>query len=206
LTTIVSVDPMYVYFDVNERAFQGYQKILEKAGKKTPHPTDKPATISPGDFPVQMALATDDEFPYKGYIDFVDNRVDPATGSKKIRAVFDNPILKDGRRRLSPGLFARVQFSLVPAYDAILVADRAILTDQNLKYVLVVDKDDKNTVKRVDVVPAARLQKSGLRAIEAGLKGDEWVIVEGVNRARPGVPVAPKTGPMPHRPAVNANP
>ncbi len=199
MTTVVSVDPMHVYFDVNERAVQDYQKILEKAGKKI-NQGDKPAELSPGDFPVKVALVTDEEYGIKGYIDFVDNRVDPATGSKKLRAVVANPLQKDGRRRLAPGLFARVQISLMPSSDAVLVADRAILTDQSLKYVLIVDKADKNTVRRVDVVVSQRVQPSGLRGIEAGLKGDEWVIVEGVNRARPGAPVEPKTGDMPQRP------
>ena len=85
---------------------------------------------------------------------------------------------------------------------AILVADRAILTDQNLKYVLVVNKAKDNKVERVDIVASNRLQEDGRRVVEAGLKGDEWIIVEGVNRARPGMTVNPTEATMPRRPVA----
>jgi RND family efflux transporter MFP subunit len=197
LTTVVSVDPMYFYFHVNERALLNYQKLLrqqaERQGIKD-EPKTKPV------IPVEMALVNETDFPHKGFVDFVDNRVDPATGSIKVRARFDNPKGAGGRRDLSAGLFARVRVVVAEPYDAVLVADRAILADQSLKYVLVVNKAKENTVQRVDVDSAHRVQENGLRVVDAGLKGDEWVIVEGVNRARPGAIVAPKDGPMPRRP------
>ena len=149
-----------------------------------------------------MALTTDTGFPHKGIVDFIDNKVDPSTGAIKVRARFDNPKGPNGRRTLTSGLFARVRVPAADPHPATLVADRAILADQSLNYVLVVNKEKGNLVERVDVVPANRVQDDGLRVIEAGLKGDEWVIVEGVNRARPGATVAPQETPMPRRPKV----
>jgi RND family efflux transporter MFP subunit len=205
LTSVVSVDPMYFYFYVNERALLNYQKVLraqaqkKNAGKDAATPdaaaSDKPA------IPVEMALVSDSGFPHKGVIDFVDNRVDPSTGSIKVRARFENPKGPDGKRLLTAGLFARVRVVVADPYPAVLVADRAILADQSLKYVLVVNKTKDNLVERVDIDSATRVQENGLRVVNAGLKGDEWVIVEGVNRARPGVSVAPRESPMPRAPS-----
>jgi RND family efflux transporter MFP subunit len=196
LTTVVSVDPMYVKFNVNEQALRGYEKVLSERALKSKESLKNGKPV----IPLELALIGDPGFPYKGVIDFVDNRIDPATSSQKVRGRFANPKGKDGRRPLTAGMFARIRVSIAEAYPAILVADRAILTDQSLKYVLVVNKEKKNVVERVDVVPSKRLQESGLRAIEAGLKGDEWIIVEGVNRARPGMTVSPKEEKMPRRP------
>src|SRR5262249_21224593 len=101
---------------------------------------------------------------------------------------------------LTVGEFARIRVSVSDKYKAMLIADRSILSDQSLKYVLVVNRDNKNTVERKDITVADRLREDNTRAVEAGLKGDEWLIVEGVNRARPGATVEPKEGPMPLRP------
>jgi RND family efflux transporter MFP subunit len=195
LTTVEGVEPMYVYFYVNERAFQNYRRILlEKAAKDPASAKDKLK------IPVEMAVASETRFGYKGFVDFVDNRVDPGTSAIKVRAKFENPKGADGRRPLTAGLFARVRVAIDEPRPAILVADRAILTDQSLKYVLVVNKAKNNVVERIDVLASNRLQEDGRRAVEAGLKGDEWVIVEGVNRARPGSTVNPTEGKMPRRP------
>jgi len=198
LTTVIAVDPMYVTVYVNERAYQRYRKLLLERAAKEPV-AEKAAKLK---IPVELALAGDETFPYKGYVDFVDNRVDPATGSIKVRAKFDNPKGPDGRRSLTAGLFARLRVTLAQPEPAILVADRAILTDQSLKYVLVVNKAKDNVVERIDITASNRLQEDGRRAVEAGLKGDEWVIVEGVSRVRPGMTVAPKEGKMPRRPVA----
>jgi RND family efflux transporter MFP subunit len=196
LTTVVGVDPIYVTVYVNERAYQRYRKLLLEKAAKEPA-VDKAAKLK---IPVELGVGGEDSFPYKGFVDFVDNRVDPSTGSIKVRAKFDNPKGQDGRRPLTVGLFARIRVTLAEPTPAILVADRAILTDQSLKYVLVVNKEKK--VERVDITPSNRLQEDGRRAVETGLKGDEWVIVEGVNRARPGMTVAPTEGKMPRRPVA----
>lgn len=198
LTVVVGVDPMYVMFNVHERAYQKYRSQLAEKAAKDPTAVkgQKPK------IPVQMAVGGDDRYTFKGEVDFVDNRVDPATSSIKVRAKFDNPKGADDRRPLTAGMFARLRITITEPRPGILLADRAILTDQSLKYVLVVNKDKKNTVERVDVVAAPKLQESGLREVVSGLKGDEWVIVDGVNRARPGVTVTPTEGKMPRRPAV----
>jgi len=193
LTTVVAVDPIYVTFYVNERAYQRYRKLLSDKALKDP-PADKATKLK---IPVELAVAGFDNFPFKGVVDFVDNRVDPSSGSIKVRARFDNP-KGPGGRPLTVGLFARVRVTLAEPAAAILLADRAILTDQSLKYVLVVNKEKK--VERVDITASDRLQEDGRRVVESGLKGDEWVIVEGVNRARPGVTVNPTEGKMPRRP------
>lgn len=196
LTTIVAVDPMYVKFDVHERAYKRYRDLLLEKFKKNPPKEDEPLRI-----PVEMAVAGEEAYRFKGVVDFVDNRVNPATGSIKVRAKFDNPKEADGRRDLTAGLFARVRVTLAEKEPKILVADRAILTDQSLRYVLVVNKEKGNKVERVDVRVSDRVQEDGRVAVE-GLKGDEWIIVEGVNRARAGVVVNPTEGKMPRRPAA----
>jgi membrane fusion protein, multidrug efflux system len=199
LTTVVAVDPMYVTFYVNERAYQRYRKLLlAKAQKETKAPSNDKLKI-----PVELAVAGYENFPFEGKVDFVDNRVDPTTGSIKVRAKFDNPKGPDGKRALTAGLFARIRVTLAERTPSILVADRAILTDQSLKYVLVVNKSKSNVVERIDITASDRLQEDGRRVVEAGLNGDEWVIVEGVNRARPGVTVNPTEGKMPRRPNGN---
>jgi multidrug efflux system membrane fusion protein len=197
LTTVIAVDPLYVYFYVNEKAFLNYQAFMLRKAEK-----DKKA--GKPKIPVELALSVDRDFPYKGIVDFVDNKVDKNTGTYKVRARFENPPKgPNGQRNLTPGLFARIRVAIGDAYTPILIADRAILSDQSLKYVLVVNKAKNNVVERVDIMPSERVQPSGLRAIESGLKGDEWIIVEGVNRARPGATVAPKDLiPMPRRPGA----
>jgi multidrug efflux system membrane fusion protein len=186
LTTIIAVDPMYVYFNVNETKYQEYREILRKDPAYAK--ADKPK------IPVKLFVSGRVE-PYEGIIDFVDSRVGSATGSIKVRAKFDNPI-EGGLRRLTAGLFARVRISIEKRRPALLVADRAILTDQNLKYVLTVNRK-KNEVDRVDISVSERLEEDGRREVLKGLTGDEWIIVDGINRVRPGVTVAPKEEPMP---------
>lgn len=198
LTTVVTVDPMYFYCYVNERALLSYQKTLREQAAK--HGGKNGATAEKLVIPVEMGLINDAGFPHKGVVDFVDNRVDPSTGSIKVRARFDNPKGPDGKRPLTAGLFARVRVVVADPYPAILIADRAKLSDQSLTYVLVVDKTKDNLVERVDVELANRVQEDGLRVVTRGLTGDEWIIVEGVNRARPGVNVKPTESAMPRRP------
>jgi RND family efflux transporter MFP subunit len=198
LTRVIAVDPMYVTFNVNERSYEQYRKLLRARAEKDPELKGTKLKI-----PVELAIGGADRFEYHGFVDFVDNRVDPATSSIKVRAKFANPKGgPDDRRPLTAGMFARIRVSIAEPTPAILVTDKAILTDQSLKYVLVVNKAKNNVVERVDVTPSTRLQESGLREVRKGLKGDEWVIVDGVNRARPGVIVDPKDGKMPRRPAV----
>lgn len=196
LARVVAIDPMYVYFNVNERALLNYRKLLGEQAAKTAGAMKEAAAK----IPVELGLAAGTDYPFMGIIDFVDNRVDPATSSIKVRARFDNPKGADGNRALTSGLFARIRVRVTQPYQGIMVADRAILADQSLKYVLTVDKSKKNEVKRMDVETSNRVEESGLREVQGGLKGDEWIVVEGVNRTRPGATVEPKDGPMPRRP------
>lgn len=188
LATIVSVDPQYVYFYVTEPALLNYQKNM--LGRM---PKDK--KTGQLIIPVFMALANDPDFPHKGFVDFADIQLDRTTGTYMVRAVFPNPKIDGDTRALIPNLFARVRVGVSAPYTPIQIAERAILSDQNLKYVLVVNRD--KVVQRVDIVPSARLQGNGLRAVNAGLKGDELIIVEGINRVRPGQTVTVKGDPVP---------
>ncbi|HZT81563.1 MAG TPA: efflux RND transporter periplasmic adaptor subunit [Gemmataceae bacterium] len=182
LTTLVTVDPMYVYFNPDERALQRYKARAEKNG-------DKPvANVADARIPVRVGLATDTGFPYEGVIDFADNRVDPRTGTIQVRAVVKNP-----ERRLVDGYFARVQVPVSDPYPAVLVAERAIGTEQGERYVLVVSADnvvDRRAVKLGKLV-------GGLRVITEGVGPDDWVIVEGLQHTRAGETVVPHREPMP---------
>ena len=176
LTTIVSVDPMHVYVNADERAFLRYQRLAQ-AGER-PSSRDRPN-------PVRLQLADEEGFPHEGHMDFVDNRLDPATGTIQGRAVFPNP---DGV--LTPGLFARVQIIGEGPYDALLVPDQAIGTDQAQRVVYVVAAD--NTVKAVPVVLGR--QDGALRIIRSGLEPGDRVIINGLQRVRPGAVVTAVPG------------
>lgn len=175
LTTIVSMDPMYVYFDADERSMLYYQRLIRE---------HKRVSAREGRTPVYIGLANEEKFPHQGVIDFVDNRVDPTTGTIRVRGVFSN-----AERVLTPGLFVRVRIPGSGGYDALLVADRALGTDQGQKYLLVVNAQSIVEYRAVDTGP---LQDGGLRVIRSGLKPDEWVIVNGIQRARPGATVDPQ--------------
>lgn len=185
LTTIVALDPIYVYFDVNERDLLRFQARGRAArGAAASQPDVRTQKI-----PVQLGLASEPGYPHEGLIDFADNRVNPATGTVRLRGTFDN-----AKRIFSPGLFARVRVPISDSYRAVLVAERAIGIDQGVRYVLSVD--DKNIVTR-QFVELGPLQDDGLRVITSGLKPDEWLVVNGLQRARPGKPVTPQRAEMP---------
>ena len=179
LTTVVSVDPMYVYFDADDLTFQQV-KDLVPAGQYKAAPESLP--------PVLLGLAGEKGYPHRGVIDFVDNQVDPGTGTLRVRGVLPN---KDGA--LTPGLFARVRVPLGKAHHALLVCDRAVDTDQGRKVLYVVNAD--NVAEKREV----RLGKlhDGLREIESGLSRRERVVVDGLQRVRAGAPVDPKLAEMP---------
>jgi multidrug efflux system membrane fusion protein len=182
LTTIVSVNPIYVSYEASEQA---YLKYVSKQRD--------------GKLQVQVGLADDAGFPYTGRVEFVDNRVDPASGTVRVRAVLKND---DGR--FTPGLFARVKMGDAAApRKAVLVADRAIGTDQSKRFVLVVGADNKAEYREVRI---GRLTDGGLRVIESGLKAGELIVVNGLQRVRPGAPVAPTTVPMTQAQSGGARP
>ena len=179
LTTIVSGDPVWVYFDIDEPSLLR----LREAERRRTGRSLTPESVASLQIPVQLGLVNESGFPHTGQIDFVDNRVDPATGTMRVRAVLRN---EDGL--FSPGFFVRVKLAVGEPTPTLLVTERAIGTDQGRKYVLVVN--DKNAVeyREVQLGPLA----DGLRAVAGGLTAGEWVIVNGIQRARPGITVAPQ--------------
>jgi multidrug efflux system membrane fusion protein len=185
LTTIVSVDPVYVYFSVDERAVQRYMKM-----RLAKHPEDEPRSgdYSDSKLPFDFALETDSGFPNHGLIDFVDNQIDQATGSVTVRGVVPNP---DGK--FLPGSRVKIRLPLGPPEPTMLIPDTAVLSDQDKKYVLVID--DKNVVHRRDIDPG-RLLDDGMRVVlpgesGRGLSADDRVIVLGIQSARVNYPVEP---------------
>jgi RND family efflux transporter MFP subunit len=185
LTTIVSVDPMYAYFDVDEHTVLRVRQLVREG--KADSPRDAPV-------PVWLGLANEDGHPHRGTIDFVDNQVNPKTGTMRLRGVFPN---KD--QVLSPGFFARVRAPIGRPHKALLVSDRALDTDQGQKIIYVVN--EKNAVASRPVRLGAL--HNGLREITDGLKPGERVIVNGLQQVRPGVTVEPKLVDMPVPLAAN---
>jgi len=177
LTTIVSVDPMYVYFDVDERSVLRFRKAtIERAGRAGPE------AVREQRVPLQVGLAGERGFPHQGLLDFVDNRVDPATGTLQVRAVLPNP-----DRYLTPGLFVRVRLPVSATAPAVLVPDRAVGSDQDRKYLLVVNDQQVVEYRQVQLGPLS----DGLRVVREGLAPGEWVVVDGIQRVRPGITVNP---------------
>jgi RND family efflux transporter MFP subunit len=174
LTTLVSLDPLYCYGSADERAILKYIR-LSKEGKRE-SARDK-------QIPAEMGLADETGFPHKGRMDFVDNRVDPNTGTLRARGVFTN-----ADHSLSPGFFARLRIPGSGKYPALLIPDRALGSDQSQKFVFVVNAEKKVEFRPVKIGPLI----DGLRVVKEGLKPGEQVIVEGLMRVRPGVTVDPK--------------
>lgn len=179
LTTVVSVDPVYVTFTGDERAFLRYQEIVRAGNAESPRE---------GGTPVLVGLANEDGFPHKGQVDFVDNALNPATGTIRARAVVPNP-----DNRFTPGLFARVRLLGETLASALLITEQAVLTDQDRRYVYVLG--EKNSAERRDVTLGAPVE--GLRIVESGLKAGDKVIVNGMRKIFfPGQPVNPHDVPM----------
>ena len=165
LTTIVSLDPIYVYFDTDEQAYLKYMGgVSARSGR-----------------PVLIGLANEPGFPHQGTLNFVDNRIDGASGTIRARALLSNP-----NAQFTPGLFARVRLLGSDRHLATMVQDQAIGTDQDRKFVLVLKTD--NTVEYRPVVTGRVVD--GLRVVESGLAPNERVVINGLMRVRPGMKVA----------------
>ncbi|HEX2725846.1 MAG TPA: efflux RND transporter periplasmic adaptor subunit [Beijerinckiaceae bacterium] len=179
LTNIVSLDPIHFYFDVDERSYLGYSRMGD-AGTRPSGRTN----------PNQVFVATTDEREPKrvGHMDFVDNRLDPATGTMRGRAVFDN---KDVW--LTPGLFGRIRIMGSGLYKGILIPDEAIASDQDRRVVYVVNPD--NSVAQKAVRPGPRID--GYRVVREGLTGDETIVVNGLMRVRAAGKVTPQPTTLP---------
>jgi RND family efflux transporter MFP subunit len=178
LTTVVSVDSMYLYFDSDEQTYLRYASRARTSGG---------TNWRTARLPVYLGLANESGFPHEGRLDFVDNQVDPTSGTIRTRAVFSNR-----SRALTPGLFARVKLVGTEKMNATLVRDAAIGTDQDRRFVLVVGPGD--TLAYRPIVPG-RLT-DGLRIVTSGLKPGERIVVNGLMRVRPGMKVTPTLAAM----------
>ncbi|WP_198953796.1 efflux RND transporter periplasmic adaptor subunit [Rhodopirellula sp. MGV] len=174
LTTIVSVSPIHIYFDANEQEFLKYVR-LAKAGKRESSRNVKN--------PVFVSLIDEQGYPHQGHMDFVDNQIDPNTGTMRGRAILPND---DGL--LTPGLFAKVRLPGSGRYDAVMVPDAAIISDQSEKYVYVVDGESTLHRQTVELGPISH----GLRIVRAGLDGSETVVTSGLQKIFEGAKVAAK--------------
>ncbi|HBK6145120.1 TPA: efflux RND transporter periplasmic adaptor subunit [Raoultella ornithinolytica] len=186
LTTVVSQKTVYVYFDVDESTYLHYQNLARSGqGAASNHLA----------LPVEIGLVGEDGYPHQGKVDFLDNQLTPSTGTIRMRALLDNT-----QHQFIPGLFARVRLPGSAEFQATLIDDKAVLTDQDRKYVYIVDKDGK--AQRRDIKPG-RLA-AGLRIVQQGLNPGDKVIVEGLQKVfMPGMPVNAKTVAMTTRTALN---
>ena len=175
LTTLVSVDPIYVYADVDENSLLKFNTLL--AAKKI-------ASNGAGQIPVELQLADEDGYPHRGHIESFDNRLDPQTGSILLRAVFPN-----SAGRIVPGLFARIRVPASEQYSALLIEERAIGTDQAQKFVLALTETNTVAYRSVQLGPLVQ----GKRIVRTGLDAGEQIVVNGLQRVRPGMPVTPQT-------------
>jgi RND family efflux transporter MFP subunit len=177
LTTIVSLDPIYAYFEADESSVLKYNRLAREGQR--PSSRDHPN-------PVHVGLADETGFPHDGVMDFVDNQIDRGTGTVVARALLPNPDLS-----LLPGLFARLQLPGSGQYRAILIPDEAVGTDQSQKFVYVLDAENKAQYRTVKIGPMI----DGLRVVREGLGPEERVVVAGIQRVRPGLVVDPEQVP-----------
>ncbi|MDR2263743.1 MAG: efflux RND transporter periplasmic adaptor subunit [Enterobacter asburiae] len=186
LTTLVSQKTVYVYFDVDESTYLHYQNLARSGqGASSNHMA----------LPVEIGLTGEEGYPHQGKVDFLDNQLTPSTGTIRMRALLDN-----AQRQFTPGLFARVRLPGSAEFKATLIDDKAVLTDQDRKYVYIVDKEGK--AQRRDITPG-RLA-DGLRIVRLGLNPGDKVIVEGLQKVfMPGMPVNAKTVAMTANAALN---
>ena len=173
LTTVVSTDKMYAYFDADEQTYLQYSRSSREGSL----PSVRNASL-----PARLGLVGESGHPHEGAVDFLDNQVNPASGTIRVRAVFDN-----SKGELTPGLFARVQLPGSATRESVLINDRAVGTDQGKKFVLVVDKTNIAQYRSIETGPLV----DGLRVVHSGLKAGDVIVVNGLQRVRPGMQVAP---------------
>lgn len=175
LTTITSVDPIYCVFDANEQEVLKYTRLAQNGQRQSSREAKNP---------VFLGLVDESGFPHEGHMDFVDNRFDSSTASMRARAVFAN-----GDQVLFPGMFARIRIPGSAAYEAVLIPDSAIGTDQSSQFVYLVAD---GVIERRGVVLGPIVD--GLRVVRSGLSGNESLVIEGLLQSRPGMEVATKPG------------
>lgn len=183
LTTVVSVDPIYAYFDMDERTLLRVRDAIARGRIKEPRP---------GEIEVFIGLTNEQGFPHEGLVNFINNKVDPLTGTITVRGVFKNPKGPRGPRLMSPGMFVRVLLPLSDPYQALLVAEKTILTDQGQKFVFLVDEN--NVVKKQFITVGAG-QPDGLKVV-TGIKKTDRIAVSSLQQLREDLKVNPDRIPM----------
>lgn len=176
LTRIVSMDPIHAYFEASERAYLKYVR-LSKSGQR---PSSRDVRN-----PVFVRLSDEQGFPHRGYIDFVDNLLDPNTGTMTGRALLPNP-----EGLLTPGLFARVRLPGSGVKQALLVPDAAIGSDQAEKYLIAIDSENKAGYRKVEIGPIVH----GLRVVRSGITAEDTIVISGLQRVTSGQAVTPEPG------------
>lgn len=176
LTTIVSLDPIYCYFEIDEQSLLNYMQVFGESLR--PGSDDEPK-------PVYIGLSDEKGYPHEGYLNFIDNRVDQSTGTMTARAVFPNE-----QHTLLPGMFARVLIQASKTYEAIQIPEEAIGTDQSQKFVYTVDDENIVRYRKIEIGPVI----DGLRVVREGLNPEDRVIINGLQRARPESKVTPVEG------------
>ena len=174
LTTVVSMDPIYAYFDIDERTVLRLRRLVREGRIRSTH--DSQVTV-------QIALADEDQFNLSGVVDFVDNQVDPTTGTLRLRAV-----IRNSQQMLSPGLFVRIRFPVGDPHPALLIPEEALATDQGQRFVYVIGDDNRVVYRRVQV----GMLVAGRRAINEGLAPTDRVAVSGLQRLRKDLEVDPR--------------
>jgi len=178
LTTLVSVGKVYAYFDADEQTYLKYMKLAKEGTRPSSRDVKNP---------VYLALANDQGYPHEGYMDFVDNQINPSTGTIRGRAVFDN-----AGGDFIPGMFARLKLVGSASYQGILIDDKAINTDLKNKYVLLMDTENKAQYRAVELGEKI----NGLRVIKSGLKAGDQIVINGLQRVQPGAATQPVVVPM----------
>lgn len=186
LTTVVSTDPMYAYFDMDERTILRIRNLINQGKIK--------ARAKGEDLPVLMGLEGEEDYPHRGTVDFANNAENPSTGTLAVRGMFANPLPKGGRRLMTPGMFVRIRLPVGAPHPALLVVDRAIGSDQGLKYLYVVGPDNKLQSRRVKT---GALQADGLRVIEEGITASDRVVVGSLPQLRANMQIEPEPTTMP---------
>lgn len=195
LTTIVSLDPLYVYFDVHEQAMLRIKRLMQEGKLKLKAQGAKAV-------PVQISLSDETDFPHQGVVDFTDNRVDLNTGTLRFRATIDNPADQYGNRFIVPGLFVRVRLPIGDPHQALMVPEQSLVSDQGRKTVFVIvpkkDKDDQpetdekgkpKYIAMVRDVGEVGVLRDGYREVEKGIQLGDWIVRSGMQRLRPGAEV-----------------
>lgn len=174
LTSIVSIDPVYVYVDADEKSLLKYRRRAQQQGQRS---ADLKGT------PVQLAVSDESDFPHQGRLDYIAPQADPATGTVTMRGVFANP-----EELLSPGFFARMRVRGSDAYKATLLPERAIGTDQAQRFVWVVKPDNQLEYRQVTLGASI----GQMRVVKSGVDASDWVVIEGLQKIRPGMSVKPE--------------